>query len=255
MLRPMGLKAIVEDEGLVITADPAELVHQGIGVNRWINIDQEAEQAISEKLAVDLKVDFVEIPVQDVVGQLKDVHKLPVVVDLRALEEIGLSSEEPISFSSEKISLRNFFDLTLRELDLTYTIQGETLVITTVEAAEQVQVSRIYWLEGTGLADTDFDSLIETIQTSIVPDTWEALGGPSTIVPLRSTRPGIVVRTTYTIHRSIERLLEAMRETHFGGEPVLERVPAPVSSPPGMQGGMGGGGHGWWRDVLGLLRE
>ena len=116
ILRPLGLKAIVEDEGLVITADRSVLVHQGIGVNRWINIDEDAERSISEKLEVDIKVDFVEIPVQDIVRQLRDVHKLPVVIDSQSLEDIGLSSEEPISFASETISLRNFLDLALRHL-------------------------------------------------------------------------------------------------------------------------------------------
>ena len=243
ILRPMGLQAIVEEEGLVITADPAQLVHQGIGADRWINIDEEAEEAISAKLEEDIQMEFVEVPVADMLKQLQDIHKLPVVMDLRALEEIGLSADEPISISAENISLRNFLDLALRELDLTYTIRGESLLITTNEAAEDALLSRIYWLEGTGIADTDFNSVTETIQTTIAPDTWEALGGPSTMNPLRSTRPGIVIRTTYTNHQSIERLLEAMRETHFGSEPVLEQVPVPAS-PSGVQGTMGGFGGG-----------
>ena len=29
----------------------------------------------------------------------------------------------------------------------------------------------------------DFQSLIDLIQTTVVPDTWEALGGPSTMAP------------------------------------------------------------------------
>ena len=32
-----------------------------------------------------------------------------------------------------------------------------------------------------GSSFADFDSLIELIQTTVVPDTWEALGGPSTM--------------------------------------------------------------------------
>ena len=34
-----------------------------------------------------------------------------------------------------------------------------------------------------GAAFADFDSLMQLIQTTVVPDTWEALGGPSTMAP------------------------------------------------------------------------
>lgn len=244
VLGPMGLQAVVAEEGLVITADPSALVHQGVGVNRWINIDEDAEKAISEKLAAETKVEFEAMPLRDLVAYLNEEQGLAAIIDDRALEEIGLSPDEPISFSSQKISCRNFLALALRIHDLTYTIEGETLVITTEEEAEQSLVSRIYWLEGTGFAGTDYDSVFEAIQSSITPDTWEALGGPSTIVALHSARPGIVVSTTYTVHQTIERFFEAVRETHFGAEPVLERIQVPATSPAGFQGGGFGGGGG-----------
>mgnify|MGYP001827695275 CR=1 FL=1 len=243
MLQPLGLKAVVEEEGLVITADPAVLVHQGLGVNRWINIEKDAEQAIAKALDGSVQVDFVELPLDEAVEVFRQSHQLPLVIDRRALEEIGLSSDQPVSFRGKDISLRSALDLLLSELDLTYTIQGEMLVITTEEAAENSLVSRIYWLEGTGLAETDFQNVIDVIQTTTHPDTWEALGGPSTMAPLNSVRPAMIVSTTYTIHHAIERFFEALRETHFGSEPVLKQVPAPASPQTGsMMGGMGGGG-------------
>ena len=243
MLQPLGLKAVVEEEGLVITADPAVLVHQGLGVNRWINIDKDAEQSIAKALEGSVQIDFVELPLDEAIEVLRQSHQLPLVIDRRALEEIGLSVDQPVSFQGEGISLRSALDLLLSELDLTYTIQGEMLVITTQEAAEDALVSRIYWLEGTGMAETDFQNVMDVIQTSTHPDAWEALGGPSTMAPLNSVRPAMIVSTTYTIHHAIERFFEALRETHFGSEPVLKQVPAPASPQSGsMMGGFGGGG-------------
>jgi hypothetical protein len=246
LLRPLGLKAVIEEEGLVITADPAALVHQGIGVSRWINIDHEAEQAISDKLEESISLEFLEIPIEETVQYLRDTCQLPVVLDNRGLEEIGLSPDEPLTFVSEKTSLRSALDLMLHGDDLTYTVQGESLVITTEEEAESRMISRIYWLEGTGYAHTDFDSVMETIQSTISPDIWESLGGPSTMVPLHAVRPALVVSTTYTVHKAIEHFFDALREAHFGSEPVLERVPVPTAKPTGGfgGGGMGGGGMG-----------
>lgn len=241
LLRPMGLKAAVEAEGLVITADPAALVHRGIGVNRWINIDQDAEQAIADKLDQMTNLELIDVPLEDMAQALRDQHQLPIVLDQRALEDIGLSPDQPVTCGFENVSLRSALNLVLQEHDLTYTVQGESLVITTDEEAESKMISRIYWLEGTGYADTEFDSVMKTIQTSISPQIWEQMGGSSTIVPLGATRPALVVSTTYTVHEAIERFFDALREVHFGEEPVLERIPAPAAQPMGGMGGMGGG--------------
>ncbi len=50
---------------------------------------------------------------------------------------------------------------------------------------------------GGGGAFADFQSLIDLIQTTVVPDTWEALGGPSTMAPYPA---GVYVDAQGTIH-------------------------------------------------------
>jgi hypothetical protein len=242
MLRPLGLRAIVENEGLVITADPALLVHRGIGTAKWLNVDEQAAKKIADALDATTHVEFVETPLADVIESISQQHDLVILVDRRALEEIGLDVDPTISFTHTKLKLGSVLDVILRDLDLTYTIQREVLVVTTMDAAEQQLLNRIYWLEGTGLAAGGSASLINSIQTSISPDTWDLLGGPSTITTLGSIRPAIVVSTTYPVHEEIDRLLQSLRETHFGAEPMLQsrQVPA-FQTPPGMSGGMGGG--------------
>jgi hypothetical protein len=250
MLRPLGLRAVVEDEGLVITADPSALVHMEIGTSRWINIDEDAEKKIAAALDSEANVELVEVPLNEAIDSITQQHKIPILIDRRALEEIGLSAEEPVTIALSQIKLRNVLQLMLRELDLTYMVHGESLEVTTVEASEARLLSRIYWLEGTGFAVGNnapgYQSIIELIQTSIIPDTWEALGGPSTMAPVTSTRPALLVSTTYKVHESIEMLFQTLRGTHFGRDPVLERVQVPASKSPSRsgQGGLGGGGGG-----------
>jgi hypothetical protein len=126
---------------------------------------------------------------------------------------------------------------------MTYTIRDDMLVITTLESAEQDLITRIYWLEGTGTAAADYQTLIATLQSSIVPDGWDAMGGPFTMSRLNSTRPALVIGATYTAHHQLERFFEAMRETHFGGEPVLQQIQVPLSTVPA--GAHDGGGSGF----------
>lgn len=61
-----------------------------------------------------------------------------------------------------------------------------------------------------GAAIADFDSLIQLIQTTIAPDTWEALGGPSTMAPYRANL-SLVVSTTTDVHEQIADLLASLR--------------------------------------------
>lgn len=244
MLRPLGLRAVIEEEGLVITADPTVLVHQGIGTSQWINIDDEAERRIASELDSETEFQFVDLALTDVVDYIAELHQLTMRIDRPSLEDIGLMVDEPITLELKGVKLRTALSCLLSDLDLTYTVVGESLVVTTVEAAEEHLATRIYWLEGTGFAvgddNRDFQSIIDLIQTSIEPDTWEALGGPSTMAPVNSTRPALMISTTYTVHENIEQMFQTLRETQFGNDPVLQRIQVPAR--PKAGGGLGGGG-------------
>jgi hypothetical protein len=247
MLRPHGLRVVVEDEGLVITADPAALVHQGIGTSRWINVDQQAAEGIMSKLKQPANLTFFDLPMSEAVESIGAEFDIPIVIDSRELQDIGLESSQTVSFAVGGIKLQNALSLLLDDLDLVITLQGETLVVTTADAEDSRLLHRVYWLEGTGIAAGDEDALLELITTTISPEVWEQLGGPSTIAPLRSSRPALVISTTFAVHQNIEQLLETLRETHFGVDPVLERIQVPASQNEfggGMGGGFGGGGMG-----------
>lgn len=56
----------------------------------------------------------------------------------------------------------------------------------------------------------DFQSLIDLIQTTVVPDTWEALGGPSTMAPYPQNL-SLVISTTSEVHDQIADLLDSLR--------------------------------------------
>ena len=56
----------------------------------------------------------------------------------------------------------------------------------------------------------DFGSLIQLIETTVVPDTWEALGGPSTMAPYPQNL-SLVISTTSDVHDQIADLLESLR--------------------------------------------
>ena len=222
MLEPLGLKVTVEDEGLVITADFVTLTRRGIATE--MSLRPELDEKLLEKLDQSVSISIDEVPLIDFVDQLSQQINIPMSVDRRALEEIGLSSEEAVSFDLKDLTLRSALRLSLRELDLTYLVKDEVLQITTVEAAEQNLVTRLYFLEGIGITGKDADSIIRLVQATVVPDTWESLGGPSTMQPYfpsgRSrSRPCLVISTTSDVHQQISPLLDGLRRANLGPDP------------------------------------
>jgi general secretion pathway protein D len=63
---------------------------------------------------------------------------------------------------------------------------------------------------GGGGSFADFQSLIDLIQTTVVPDTWEALGGPSTMAPYPQNL-SLVISTTSEVHDQVADLLDSLR--------------------------------------------
>lgn len=223
MLRPLALKVVVEDEGLVITADYGELVRRGIATDRCTQGGNEADDAILGKMSQSVSISANEEPLSDFLARLSKKVEIPILVDRRALEEIGLSADEPVSFQLEDVSLRSGLRLILRDLDLTYMIRDEVLQITTVEAAEQNLVNRIYFMEGFGDAGDAGNSMSKVIVASIIPDTWEQLGGPSVIIPMISDeRPAIIVSTTSDVHDQIKSLLDSLRKAGSTAGPKVD---------------------------------
>lgn len=196
-------------------------------------------------------------PLNEMVSDLS-LH-FPVILDVHALEEIGLEADVAVGFGlmingrevSPKREVKKakwwqqdgggrtgerpklVVDLLNRisNLDLTLVIRHGQVMITTIEAAEDNLATRIYdvtplvsyetrpaWqtarmAPGTAEAYADFDSLMNIIETSIDADTWEALGGNSTMIPspIRG-RNWLVISTTSVTHWKVQRLLDRMNQ-------------------------------------------
>ncbi len=246
-LNPLGLKATVQNEGLVITADHLALARKGIGASQWVNIDEQAERSIASALKKTVSTSFVEETLQSAIEMLSGQGNIPIMIDAKALEETGLAVDVPVTLTINDVKLGTALEAMLSPLDLTYTVKREILHVTTRDAREQTPLIRLYWLDGTGFPQGNFNQVIESIQTTIAEDMWAANGGFSKMSPLPSgTRSGLLVSTTYTVHQEIEALLSKLREINFGVDPVVERVQVPrVQSDMGLGGGgIGGGGGG-----------
>ncbi|MFM7136592.1 MAG: hypothetical protein ACKO1M_05930, partial [Planctomycetota bacterium] len=87
---------------------------------------------------------FNESPLRDVKQAIEDQFRIPVEIDGRALEDLGLDLDTPITQSLSGVSLRSALKRMLGPIDLAYIIKDEVLLITTKEKAEENLVVKVY---------------------------------------------------------------------------------------------------------------
>ena len=103
-----------------------------------------AEARILAVLQEDTQMEFIETPFDEVVAFLSDAHSLPIRMDIRALDDAGLGTDLPITANIRGISLASALKHLLDDLEMTYLIHNEMLLVTTEDAAAKYAVVRVY---------------------------------------------------------------------------------------------------------------
>jgi len=212
------------------------------------------EQQIERALETPTSLAFKETPLEDVAQIIHRQHRVPIHLDRRALDDVGLGTDTPITFMGRGLSLRSAFRLMLRELELTYRVDGDGVLITTPEEAESELTTVIYpvsdlvrFRDSEDNTWADFDTLIDTITSTVAPQSWDCVGGPGSIegMPYQDTDV-IILSQTQDVHRHIASLLGKLRSVvgtkSPDGRPPLRGKPESHSpNGPFVGGGFGGG--------------
>ncbi|EAQ77486.1 hypothetical protein DSM3645_06484 [Blastopirellula marina DSM 3645] len=173
---------------------------------------------VRQALASPTKMRFIDTPLLEVATYLSTLHNLDIQFDRRALEDVGLSSDHPITIDLEGVRLQSGLRLMLDQLELTYVVDPGRLLITTPEAAEPYSQSAFYpcvdliydsdSLAGEG-GPSDYDSLIDLIHTTVEPDSWYFVGGA--MPDVQPMENGLLIRQSEAAQRKIAALLAALR--------------------------------------------
>lgn len=169
----------------------------------------DTEQKIHVALDSKTTQSFIETPLSEAIRAIGDAHEIPIVIDSRALEEIGLDADVGVNIDLKNISLRSFLRLMLRDLDMTYVVKDEVMQITTTEAAEDNLAVEMYILPENLVEKSD--QVIEVLTATVVPDTWKPTGGPSTAMAIDQV---LVVSTTCDVHEDVKKFLAMLSEKY-----------------------------------------
>jgi len=176
-------------------------------------------EALERKLG---PIEFNETPLVEVAARLSEILGVPVDVDARALEDLGVDLDMPITFNSDGARAQSILRRMLGQVDLSWIIRDEVLVVTTREEAEVNLETRLYLLPcGYDCDAAGVQAVIDLIQGTVAADTWDTVGGPGAI---RSMDMGpatqLVISTTHEIQGEVENLLRSLHDqalAEFGG--------------------------------------
>jgi len=169
----------------------------------------QAFRRITAALESQTIMEFNETPLSEVIDYVKTARDIPILLDKKALDAIGMGSDTPVTVSLAGISLRSSLAHLLGQLGLDYVITNEVLVITSKEAARSCLDPRVYQTDGLQIPA---EKLIEIITSMVAPDTWEETGGTGKITSLGDSTSALVISQTEQIHDQIADLLEKLRE-------------------------------------------
>ena len=104
------------------------------------------EREILEQLDEPTRMDFEETPLSEAVAYLSEYHNILITLDRRALEDVGIGSDTPVSLRLKGVSLRSGLRLMLKSIDpaTTYMIKDEVLQLTTREEVGNHLTARNY---------------------------------------------------------------------------------------------------------------
>ncbi|MGH7134553.1 MAG: hypothetical protein ACREHD_02370, partial [Pirellulales bacterium] len=200
------------------------------------------EARILAALDKDCNLDVSERPLGEVIEKLSEQGQITVWIDHKALTDAGVGTDTPVTRSMQRVKLCMALKRVLEELDLTYVLRNEALVITSKTEAESMLTTKVYpifdlvgsissessvgaaaRLNVLGItgndfvrrsvphAGSDFAALIDSITANIPPTTWDEVGGPGAIQGFVNSGALVISQTT-EVHEEIAEYLRALRE-------------------------------------------
>lgn len=133
---------------------------------------------------------------------------VPVTIDKRSLEDIGfdLDSDVRIPERLDGTTIRSVLRQTLAHSSLDYTLADGAIVITSPEEADFRLDSRVYSI---GHLSTPAEDLVETILSTVSPQSWVKQGGPGSICVLVEGER-LAINQTQRVHAQVTELLKLM---------------------------------------------
>ena len=166
-----------------------------------------------------VSVKFDHEPLSEVVGELSARSGVNLLLDPSGLRDEGITQETEISITANDARLATLLDQILTPLHLDFAVANEVVRITGRQRARGEIISVSYPIRdlamrvesGRNVPDAEeAANLIDTMTSTIAPDSWEERGGPGSVT-FSEKSISLVVRQTQEVQRDIVGMLNKIR--------------------------------------------
>jgi hypothetical protein len=173
------------------------------------------EQAILKVLSSPMEAEFNNATFGDVIDYLRKKLKVDITVDKRALTELNISESDTTISLKMRSSVRTILKRLLADLNMTYVVKDETILITSQARAKEMTTTRTYYLgDLVAVLDVRLDpvtsyllmaqranQLINMITSSIDPQSWK-VNNPDAVgtIVFDPRTMAVVVKQTAEVH-------------------------------------------------------
>lgn len=172
----------------------------------------EARQKLNEPV---VGIELPETSLREAVGHLAKAAGVGISIDARALGEAGLDVDATeVSLTSTTLPLGRLLERLLTPVNLAFTVIDDRLTVTVEEPSLQQLSTAVYPVDrlvGTGKKDRSLESLVELLQSTVEPPTWETQGGLAAVRPVGGDVNALVISQTTQGHRAVDAFLKSLR--------------------------------------------
>jgi hypothetical protein len=140
--------------------------------------DEQRNAEVRAKLAKRMNIEFLETPLNQVLEFLSDAAAVQMHLKTRALDDVGIDQDTPMTLNLKDVSVETGLDLLLDDLQLDFAIDRGLVIISTPKDLQAKSVVRVYPLHAL-LADLppeqmerEAGHLAGIIAAQVAPDTW-----------------------------------------------------------------------------------
>lgn len=198
------------------------------------------EQKIRDSLRGPTKLDFTDMPLDEIAGELATRFGFNVWVDNTALTADGKERDMKLSLHWLDGELGNALSLMLEQHGLAYVVRNDALVITTATGAESVTRTVLYQIHdlisrdaGLNGRRADFETYKQIITSIVAPeswgDGWDVRGYEAAGLQV------LVVNQGERIHPQLAAFLDLLREAYEPKVYDAQRLRAALPPPPAPQ--------------------
>ncbi|HWD39662.1 MAG TPA: hypothetical protein VG944_12490, partial [Fimbriimonas sp.] len=172
----------------------------------------EIERAL--KKPVDLR--FTDTPLSDVVDFCAEHLDINIQLDAKGLTDAAVDPSAPVTFATRKpITFESALNLILEEFGLTFVIQNEVLRITSQEKADEIDITKVYYVgdlvKAIPYQHAAFGPLLNLVTSHVHPDAWG--DGNSSYYQLQPFADSYVILSQCPkVHVGVTELLANLRE-------------------------------------------